>query len=234
MLRILLSLAMLLPGGPPPVDCGDCPFTSVEECRAWLASCCDAGDRVGELCGAVEPEQADTSDCGSACGDADTSISCCSAEPATDEDASPETQREAGSDVARDPPEAGTTCCKSATVCDATPVKMPAEAGCCGDSDSESPVAAGPACPGHSRGNTGQPNCDWCCCCPMRPSRAPDRPQAPLPVRSSVEKEKAANAAIVGAVQATVSSSVQRASQAPVSVPVPSNSRQSVLCVWRE
>ena len=231
MLRILLSLAMLLPGAPPAADRGNCPFTSVEECRAWLESCCDARDRASGSCGGVENEGA--SSCDSACGDAETSISCCSAESSDDDEVSLRTEPEAAAEGTDVGAQAGDTCCNPYAGIDSTSVGIHAEEGCCGDSDSESPGVAGPSCPGHSPGIPGQLNCEWCCCCPIRPSRAPERPQAPLPVRSSVEKAKALNAAIVGSIQTNTRNQV-RLFQAPVGLPVPSNSRQSVLCVWRE
>ena len=87
-LRILLSIAMLLPALPTVADCGDCPFTSVEECREWLDACCGAGDDVEAICGlaCIENRCDETEACGAvSCAaegqsECSSTVSCCSAE----------------------------------------------------------------------------------------------------------------------------------------------------------
>jgi hypothetical protein len=76
LLRIVLSLSMILPALPVEAECGECPFTSMEECREWLEACCGAGDRADVICESVcvVGDSAVVESCTSECASA---VSCC-------------------------------------------------------------------------------------------------------------------------------------------------------------
>ena len=196
-LRTFLSIAMLLPALPTEADCGDCPFTSVEECREWLDACCGAGDEVETICGLACAEA--TTDDSEVCGgvscaedgasDCSSTVSCCSAE----------------SD------EPGVACSSESTCSSAD---LP-----CGEAAKSSAIE-------------GDPVCLWCVCCPMGRPRPPESQPAPITQRASAEKEKANSDSGSRRVEPPAMSTLLIAF-APVDHFVPPDSRQAMLCVWR-
>jgi|CXWL01.1.fsa_nt_gi hypothetical protein len=65
-LRILLSLAMLLPAMPAEMNCGDCRVMSVEECLEALDQCCNATSKAATECCEVVCDD-EPACCGSEC-----------------------------------------------------------------------------------------------------------------------------------------------------------------------
>ncbi len=214
-LRVLLAIAMVMPAAPPPSK-GECPFTTIEECRAWLDACCGAGDRLEEFCAIT---------CDDATEKPDETEDCCFQSRAMPDESSGCCR--ASDDAAPDSP-----CCSAKENPAGCDVETSLEDLDCSGSREERNSGSGRSCIEHASGRQGF-RCEWCCCCPVRPNPIPSPPQAPAPARVSVERIKAqalAKSAVVDAGALVATSRVER----PFDALVPSNSRQSVLCVWRE
>ncbi|HKQ49435.1 MAG TPA: hypothetical protein VJZ71_15295 [Phycisphaerae bacterium] len=195
-LRTILSIAMLVPALPTEADCGECPFTSVEECRVWLDACCGAGNDVETICGFACIET--TGDENEACA----GVSC------TEGDRS--------------------ECSSNESCCSAEPYE-PGVAGCESLCSSEDPPIGEAAEPSAS---DDEPVCLWCVCCPMGRPRPPEPQSAPITQRASPEKEKASNDSGSRRVEPPAMSTLLLAF-ARLNHFVPPDSRQAMLCVWR-
>ena len=75
-LRILLSLAMLLPAMPAEMDCGDCRLMSVDECRKAIDQCCNATTEQGTECCEMVCDDAPAC-CGSECESSEEQTDAC-------------------------------------------------------------------------------------------------------------------------------------------------------------
>jgi len=226
-LRILLSLAMLIPAAPVKPETGECPFTSIDECRAWLEECCGAGDRVAEFCRIAERTCDDAG-----CGDrgAVSPGGCCSDdEPdASQFDCGGGRCTEEAEESREESPE---SCCTSTSCSDEST---------CDDEDSSSSCAVahadnsvemtGDACPAHSSSKCAL-QCLLCCCCPLRPVRLPQPQPTPVTQRTSLEKEKVLEDAPPVAVQPNVQRPHRALRDFPP-IPMTCSTRQAVLCVW--
>lgn len=216
-LRLVLSLAMCIPAGPAPREI-QCPFATMEECRAWLEQRCGDDDRLIEACmarcqDAMSPGEDDV--------DSVDVVTCCSATPSGEIPAEKSTP---------------TSCCSATLEVETPSCSEASSTGCCGEDEAaeqpEPDVAS--YCPDHSAAGAKPLTCDWCCCCPVRPIRVPVPPQpAPAAQRSSLEKVHTTQAI---ADYSTAAASIHSAPFAGKLTPVPltASSRQSVLCVWRE
>jgi len=223
-LRILLSLAMLIPAAPVKPEARECPFTSVEECRAWLEKCCGAGDRVREFCQILDDD----------CGDnreAARSSGCCSDE----EQIASQSACGGGScssEAQGSSEEESESCCVSTLRAD----EPSSSDDCSPDSPAVETDHSGLqktvfACSAHTSPGMGAMECLWCCCCPPRPIRLPDPQPTPVTQRSTLEKVKVEKDSGPGAIQTLVHTPPLQFLNAPI-VPLPSSTRQAILCVW--
>lgn len=197
-LRTILSVAMLLPALPTKADCGDCPFTSLEECREWLDACCGAGDDVETICGPACVEAMGDE------GEAYCSVSCSVAG-----------QSEYSSTL---------VCCSAVT-------DEPGVAGCFLESTCSSdnlPCGEAP----ESLAGTGEPVCLWCVCCPLGRPRPQEPQPAPAVQRPSAEREKTLDDAGSRHMESSSALPTQLVFATPVDS-VRTDSRQALLCVWR-
>lgn len=219
---------MLIPAAPVKPEAGDCPFTSVEECRAWLEKCCGAGDLVGEFC------QIKIDDCGDACreaADATRSSGCCS----DDEPVASQSTCGGGnctSEAQGFSKDESESCCES-TLCADEPSSS---VDCSPDSPAVAMDRAGlertvPACSAHTSPGKGAMECLWCCCCPLRPVRLPHPQPTPVTQRSTLEKVKVEREAEPGSIQTHVQTPPLLFRDAPI-IPLPCSTRQAILCVW--
>jgi hypothetical protein len=76
-------------------------------------------------------------------------------------------------------------------------------------------------------------SCIWCCCCPKCPVRTPEPPQARVTQRASTEKEKADCVVLARRVEPPAIAPQPAPRTNPILLSS-ADSRQSLLCVWRE
>jgi len=235
---------MLVPAAPVEQDIRDCPFETIEECRAWLEKCCGAGARLEELCPVVVCESEVT--CGADSDPACARDICCKVQVETEQKptceisgvccgkaplSSAALQSTQKASICKS--ESESACCTVSTICQPTELKSAAPS-----TETESPKPDSSqdteqTCDEHSSPSKGQLNCEWCCCCPVRPTRVPDPPQTPVAQRPSNEKTKVESTSAGVRIVVNVLSPVRLDLDA-VNVTIPSNDRQAILCIWRE
>jgi hypothetical protein len=117
------------------------------------------------------------------------------------------------------------------------PASATATACCAAESDDQCCESApsGDAKPDSNRPSSDSRGfiCVWCCCCPLRPIRVPEPPQARVIERSSDERIKVRADTRICRLEAKETAPAQRV-RSTFAIPVPSDARQAILCVWRE
>lgn len=229
-LRILLSLAMLIPAAPVKPEAGECPFKTIDECRAWLEKCCGAAERVREFCPDLDCNSGDT------CREDRTAAghaTCCSANDESAEPAASDGEGTCCSVMPRETPEETNESCCGSTSCggEKAGTETKSNSAWRDASPNYEPSRTRPSCSTHSRAGQGLMQCLWCCCCPLRPIRLPEPQPTPVTQRSTLEKVKALEDAIPIAFQSIIQPP-RRDIRESVEIPRASSTRQAILCIW--
>jgi len=218
LVRILLSLAMLVPAAPAEDDTRGCPFTTVEECQAWLRACCPEF---------AQSEAASPEPCASEATCCKSETQCTAASSSAD--AEP-TEGCCGSRSEAAVEEAD-ACCASSSACGADQNRA---SDCSSAGETQRACGGGAPCDSSTRcaDPTSKAPCEWCCCCPLRPLRGPEPQPTPVTQRSSSEKATPDKAAPTRLESPNLTRDLIPRLRSETATSF--DSRQSVLCIWRE